>query len=190
MNRAAEINRETKETTIQLKLDLDGQGHSQVETGIGFFNHMLETLSRHSGIDLDVRAKGDLDVDEHHTVEDTGICFGEALKKALGDKKGIGRFGWALCPMDESLARACIDLSGRGTFSGDISIASLRISGLIEFFKGAAMGGGFTLHLDVLRGNDGHHVMEAVFKSFARALRQAVDRSGRGTDIPSTKGML
>ncbi len=195
MNRLAEIDRETKETKIHLKLNLDGTGDCHIDTGIGFFDHMLETLSRHSGLDLEIRAQGDLRVDEHHTVEDAGICFGEALLKALGDKKGIGRFGWALCPMDESLARASVDLSGRGLFAGDLPIRNLRIGGmqgetLVEFFKGAARGGRFTLHLDILRAEDGHHTVEAAFKAFARALRQAVERVRGGSGIPSTKGLL
>lgn len=195
MNRSAEITRETKETKIQIKINLDGNGFSKIETGIGFFDHMLETLSRHSGIDMEVKAAGDLRVDEHHTVEDVGICFGEAIKKTLGDKKGITRFGWAICPMDEALARAAVDLSGRGLFAGDIPLRSMRINGmsaetLVEFFKGAAQAGAFTLHLDVIRGENGHHAAEAVFKAFARALGQAVKINAPGSDIPSTKGIL
>ncbi len=194
MTRSAEINRETGETKIRFVLNVDGTGRSDIKTGIGFFDHMLETLARHSKMDMDVRAEGDLRVDEHHTVEDVGICFGEALKKALGDKRGVTRFGWAFCPMDEALARASLDLSGRGFFTGDVPLASLRIGGmdghvLLEFFKAAALSGGITLHLDMVRGENGHHIAEAAFKSFARALCMASARTD-GAGIPSTKGTL
>jgi imidazoleglycerol-phosphate dehydratase len=195
MNRTAQIHRETRETRIALTLTLDGVGRSKIDTGIGFFNHMLETLARHGGLDLEVEARSDLDVDEHHTAEDTGICFGEALAHALGDKKGITRFGWALCPMDDALARAGIDLSGRGFCAVEAPVRSLRLGGmagdaLMEFFQGVARGAALTLHLDVLRGENGHHMAEAAFKAFAKALQQAAALSGRATDVPSTKGTL
>jgi len=194
MTRSAEINRETKETRIRLLLNLDGKGEADASTGIGFFDHMIETLARHGGMNLSIQADGDLRVDEHHTVEDVGICFGEALKKALGDKKGIARFGWAVCPMDEALARVSLDLSGRGFFAGNCPWQSLRVGGLsgetvAEFFKGAASAGGVTLHVDIIRGENGHHMVEAVFKAFAKALGAAAARTG-GDGVPSTKGML
>jgi imidazoleglycerol-phosphate dehydratase len=193
MSRSAEVIRETRETKIRLVLNVDGTGRSDVKTGIGFFDHMLDSFARHSGMDVNVRAEGDLHVDEHHTVEDVGICFGETLKKALGDKRGVSRFGWALCPMDEALAQASLDLSGRGLFAGGMPLAGLRIGGmdgptLLEFFKGAALSGGITLHLDLVRGENGHHMAEAAFKAFARALRMAAAIDG--SDVPSTKGVL
>ncbi len=195
MNRTAEIRRDTKETRIRLVVNVDGDGRSSIDTGIGFFNHMLESLARHGGMDLDIEARGDLEVDEHHTVEDTGICFGEALARALGEKKGIARFGWALCPMDDALARASVDLSGRGWCVLDVPIRDLRLGGmtgdaLMEFFRGAARSAALTLHLDVLRGENGHHMAEAAFKAFAKALQQAMERTGCSGDVPSTKGVL
>lgn len=193
MKRTAEIKRETNETRIELRVNLDGSGKAEVETGIGFFNHMLESLARHSGMDLKIQAKGDLQVDDHHTVEDIGICLGKALSEALGDKKGIQRFGWALCPMDEALARCALDLSGRPCFVFDSvmvldNVETLQGESVPEFFRALATSGLFTLHLDLLRGENTHHAVEILFKSFAQALKQA--KTVSGTALPSTKGVL
>jgi len=195
MKREAEVIRKTKETDITVRLNLDGRGKAAVETGIGFFNHMLETLALHSLIDLEIKATGDLEVDDHHTVEDVGITFGETLLHALGDKKGIDRFGWALCPMDEALARAAVDLSGRPYFLLNCSDSSrfletLPGESITEFFRGFAVGARATLHLDLLRGQNRHHAVEALFKAFGKALNQAVMVRFSDETVPSTKGVL
>lgn len=193
MTRKAEMKRTTKETAITLSLNLDGEGHAEIKTGIGFFDHMLDSLARHSGMDLKIQAKGDLHVDDHHTVEDVGLCLGEALERALGDKKGINRFGWALCPMDEALARAALDLSGRPHFVFESvmdleNVEILQGETVPEFFRAVATAGKMTLHLELLRGENTHHAVEILFKTFARALKQAL--AVTGDFLPSTKGVL
>ena len=193
--RAARIERATGETSIVLALDLDGEGRGRIGTPVGFFNHMLNTLSRHSKIDLEVEAKGDVEVDYHHLVEDTGIVFGMALDKALGDKGGIERFGYALVPMDEALALAAVDLSGREHFSFDASFASSKVGDfdtelVEEFFYGLVREGRLTLHLKLMAGSNTHHAVEAIFKAFARALKEAIQISSPEGEVPSTKGVL
>ena len=194
MSRHAVVKRTTNETNIALSLDLDGEGAYNVETGIGFFDHMLSHIARHGGLSLDVKAKGDLHVDEHHLVEDVGICFGKALLEALGDKRGIERFGEAFVSMDESLARTVIDLSGRSSlvclaeFSRE-SINGFPLELVREFFQAVANEGRMNIHIALLYGTNAHHEAEAVFKSFGRALRAALKASG-GKEIPSTKGVL
>jgi imidazoleglycerol-phosphate dehydratase len=195
MARKATINRKTKETRITLSLNLDGSGKSEISTGIGFFDHMLESFAKHGQFDLAVKAEGDLHVDDHHTVEDVGLCLGQAVAKAIGDKKGISRFGWALCPMDESLARAALDLSGRPYCVCEIPINPHKLgemhgTTMPEFFRAVSTEAGMTLHLDVLRGKNLHHAIEALFKAFARALNQAISPFGNPGDLPSTKGTL
>lgn len=195
MPRTAKINRETKETRINLELNLDGTGNSGISTGIGFFDHMLESFAKHGQFDLTVKADGDLHVDDHHTVEDVGLCLGQAIARAVGDKKGISRFGWAFCPMDESLSRAALDLSGRPFCVCEIPINPHKLgkmhgTTMPEFFRAVAAESGMTLHLDVLRGQNLHHAIEALFKSFARALKQAVSPFGNPDVLPTTKGKL
>ncbi|AZN29488.1 imidazoleglycerol-phosphate dehydratase HisB [Flaviflexus salsibiostraticola] len=197
--RTATINRQTSESTITLTLDLDGDGTSTIDTGVPFYDHMLTSLSRHSLINLDVHARGDIEVDVHHTVEDTAICFGEALREALGDKRGIRRFGDALVPLDESLARAVVDISGRPYLVHDGEPAGQEYHLIGGHFTGSmtrhvfesiAFHAGICMHIDVIRGRDPHHIVEAQFKAFARALRTAVEPDPRVTTIPSTKGSL
>jgi imidazoleglycerol-phosphate dehydratase len=195
MKRIGEISRKTKETDIFIRCNLDGTGRAEIETGIGFFDHMLDSLSRHSGMDLKIQAKGDLHVDDHHTVEDVGLCLGEAIRKALGNKKGIQRFGWALCPMDEALARTAIDLSGRPYFVFTSvmeleNVDNLQGESLSEFFRAVANSGEMNLHLDLIRGENTHHAIEVLFKSFARALKQAIVVDPKQKSVPSTKGIL
>lgn len=194
--RSAEIQRTTGETSVLVRLDLDGTGTYSVSTGIGFLDHMLEQLSRHSLIDLDVQASGDLHVDQHHTTEDTGIAIGEALAKALGDKKGITRFGSAFSPMDETLSRVALDISGRPFLVWKAAFTTPRLGEMdtelfehwFASFSGAA---GITLHIENLYGQNNHHIIESIFKGLARALRQAVEIDPRKADaIPSTKGVL
>jgi imidazoleglycerol-phosphate dehydratase len=194
-NRIAEISRQTAETRINLSLNLDGTGKSSIETGVGFFNHMLDLLSRHSLIDIDVHAEGDLDVDAHHTVEDVGIVLGQGIEKALGDKKGIHRYGWAIVPMDESLAQVALDLSGRPAFvfkadfpAGKIGTFDAEL--VAEFFKALANSAKMNLHISVPYGSNTHHIAEAIFKATAKALRQAVTIDPRNMGVPSTKGTL
>jgi imidazoleglycerol-phosphate dehydratase len=193
--RTGEINRQTKETKVQVSLNLDGSGESSIHTGVGFLDHMLDLLSRHSLIDLNVQAEGDLEVDFHHTVEDVGIVIGQALGKALGDKRGINRYGWATIPMDESLAQVAVDLSGRPAFvfnvqfKGD-SIGPFPVELIEEFFKGMSTNAKMNLHVSVPYGGNNHHIAEAIFKAAARALRQAVTRDPRSDTVPSTKGSL
>ncbi|MBN2104106.1 imidazoleglycerol-phosphate dehydratase HisB [bacterium] len=195
MPRKAKVERKTEETNIRVELNLDGTGKAAIETGIGFFDHMLNALSRHSLIDLKITAKGDLEVDEHHTVEDVGICIGQALTKAMGDKSGIQRFGWACCPMDESLTRVAIDLSGRPHFVWNfpmnlLSIGSFHTETIPEFFQGLAIGSAMTLHIDLIRGRNLHHAVESLYKSFAKALQHALAVNPGNPSVPSTKGTL
>ncbi len=194
-NRTAKLSRQTKETKVELSLNLDGKGAASVHTGVGFFDHMLDLLSRHSLIDMDVEADGDLQVDAHHTVEDVGIVLGQALEKALGDKKGIGRYGWAIVPMDESLAQVAIDLSGRTAFVFNVpfkgpSVGSFPTELVEEFFKALCNSAKMNLHVAVPYGTNNHHIAEAVFKATAKALRQATSLDPRNDDVPSTKGSL
>ena len=197
MSRRANIQRTTGETRIELSLDLDGSGRSSIATGVGFFDHMLTLLSRHSLIDLDVKAEGDLQVDAHHTVEDVGIVLGQAIEKALGDKRGIYRYGWAIVPMDESLAQVAIDLSGRPAFvfkvkfKGDAIGNNFPVELVEEFLKALATNAKMNLHVSVPYGTNNHHIAEAIFKALARALRQAVEPDPRRAgEVPSTKGSL
>lgn len=197
--RTATINRETSESTVALTLDLDGDGTSSIDTGVPFYDHMLTALSRHSLINLDIHARGDIEVDVHHTVEDTAICLGEALRKALGDKRGIRRFGDATVPLDEALAKAVVDISGRpylvheGEPAGqEYHLIGGHFTGSMtrHVFESIAFHAGICMHIDVIRGRDPHHIVEAQFKAFARALRIAVEPDPRVTTIPSTKGSL
>jgi imidazoleglycerol-phosphate dehydratase len=196
MSRIGEIRRSTKETNLHVRLDLDGRGAAQVRTGIGFFDHMLEALARHALLDLTVEGEGDLHVDGHHTVEDTGIAIGQALAQALGDRAGIRRFGDALVPLDEALVRAVIDVSGRPFLSYNIEIAKWQMLGdydvflTPEFFRALVLNAGLTAHLDLMRGDNPHHIVEATFKAFARALDAATSLDPRVTGVPSTKGTL
>ena len=194
--RSAKLQRHTTETQIDLKLIIDGQGHYNVHTGIRFLDHMLELFARHGGFDLELVCKGDLDVDQHHTVEDIGIALGEAFSRALGDKKGILRAGYFLMPMDETLAAAAIDLSGRASCVINTKVR-VRIVGdlqtelLPDFFEGFARGARANVHLKVLYGRSNHHKIEAMFKAFARALRFACSRDLQlRSMLPSTKGLL
>ena len=196
MTRTAAIARATTETDIEISLDLDGVGAADVETGIGFFDHMLEAFARHSLIDLTVRAQGDLHVDGQHTVEDTGIVLGQAILRALGDKRGVRRFGSLALPMDEALVLAAVDVSGRGQLHWDVAVPPVMIGAFDaslakEFFIALAANAGITLHVRSLAGENAHHVVEASFKAVARALRQAVEADPRmGDALPSTKGSL
>jgi imidazoleglycerol-phosphate dehydratase len=196
MPRIATINRSTNETKIKLRLNLDGRGTSKISTGIHFFDHMLDLVARHGAFDLTIDAKGDLDVDQHHTVEDTGIALGEAVAKSIGDKRGILRAGYFLMPMDETLAAAAIDLSGRPhcVVTGKISAAKVgdfQTELTEDFFQGFAQAARANVHLRVVYGRSSHHQVEALFKAFARALRFAVSRDKRLRNVlPSTKGLL
>lgn len=194
-NRQAEISRKTKETQIRVAIDLDGSGKSTAKTGVGFFDHMLDLLARHSLIDLTVEATGDLHVDAHHTVEDVGIVIGQCIEKALGDKRGIYRYGWAIVPMDESLAQVAIDLSGRPAFIFNVNfkgglIGNFPVELVDEFFKSIATNAKMNLHINVPYGTNNHHIAEAIFKAVAKALRQAISADPRNNDVPSTKGSL
>lgn len=193
--RSAEIERNTKETKIKLSLNLDGEGKGEINTGIGFFNHMLELLKKHVLIDLSVTCDGDLDVDYHHTVEDVGLVFGLALNQALGDRKGITRYGFASIPMDEALCETSIDLGGRPflVFTSDkkhLMVRDFEVKLLEEFFRAVSVEGRLNIHAREIYGDEAHHVCEGVFKSFARALRQAVSRDPREKGVPSSKGVL
>jgi imidazoleglycerol-phosphate dehydratase len=195
MSRTAELSRNTKETQIKLSLHLDGTGKSSISTGVGFLDHMLDLLARHSLIDLTVQASGDLHIDAHHTVEDVGIVLGQAIEKALGNKRGIYRYGWAIVPMDESLAQVAIDLSGRPAFVFNVafrgdSIGAFPVELVDEFFKSVATNAKMNLHVNVPYGANNHHIAEAIFKAMAKALRQAVSDDPRNKDVPSTKGSL
>ncbi len=193
--RKATIKRETKETQIELTVNLDGEGKYSIDTPVGFLNHMLETFSKHSLIDLELLASGDVHVSHHHTVEDVGIVLGMAVKEALGDKKGIKRFGHAIVPMDEALSLCSIDISGRSLlFYDDLGlrgkITEFDFELMEEFFKGFVLYSGMTVHLKALSGKNLHHTAECLTKSFALALRQAVEIDPRRKDTPSTKGSL
>ncbi|MBV1887153.1 MAG: imidazoleglycerol-phosphate dehydratase HisB [Parvibaculaceae bacterium] len=194
--RVATVERQTKETSVFVSLDLDGTGEYDVDTGIGFFDHMLEQLSRHSLIDLKVRTEGDLHIDYHHATEDTGIMVGEAVKKALGDFKGIRRYASALIPMDETLTRVAIDVSGRPyliwkvNFSRD-KLGEMDTELFKEFFQAFAQAAGVTLHVENIYGENNHHIVESCFKALARALRDAIEYDPRTMDrVPSTKGII
>ena len=194
--RSAQVSRKTKETKVELSVNLDGRGASDVHSGIGFFDHMLDLLSRHSLIDIDLTAEGDLQVDSHHTVEDVGIVLGQALERSLGDKRGIARYGWAAVPMDESLAQVAIDLSGRSAFVFKVgftgeAIGTFAVELIEEFFKALSTSARMNLHVTVPYGTNNHHIAEAIFKATAKALRQAVSHDPRaGDEVPSTKGSL
>ena len=194
--RTATITRKTSETEISVTINLDGTGSYDNQTGVGFFDHMLDQLSRHSLIDFTIRAKGDLHIDDHHTVEDTGIALGQPLVQALGDKKGIRRYGSCLLPMDDTLVRSALDLSARPFLVWNVDFPSAKIGTfdtelVREFFQALSTHGGITLHIDALHGLNSHHIAEAAFKSVARALREAVETDPRKADeIPSTKGAL
>lgn len=203
MAREASVERNTKETEIKLKLNLDGKGYSDIETGVGFFNHMLDGFTRHGFFDLCIRVHGDLQVDDHHTIEDTGIVLGTAIREAVGDKKGIRRFGSCILPMDETLVLCAVDLSGRPYFVWDANFTCEKIGDMStemvkEFFYAISYTCGMNLHIKVLSGNgtdetpagNNHHIAEAMFKSFAKALDEAVSYDPRITDVLSTKGSL
>ncbi|MEL7151184.1 MAG: imidazoleglycerol-phosphate dehydratase HisB [Pseudomonadota bacterium] len=194
--RKATITRKTAETDITVEIDLDGTGTFDNQTGVGFFDHMLDQLARHALIDMTVRASGDLHIDDHHTVEDTGIALGQALTEALGDKRGVRRYGACLLPMDDALVRTALDLSGRPFLVWNVALPTAKIGTfdtelVREFFQALSTHGGITLHVDALHGVNSHHIAEAAFKSVARALREAVEVDPRKSDaIPSTKGAL
>lgn len=193
--RRAEIERKTAETQISIKLNLDGEGKCDIATGIGFLDHMLTLLAKHSFMDLTVKAKGDLEVDSHHTVEDIGIVLGEALQEALGDKAGIHRYGNCFIPMDETLAQVCLDFSGRpflvfGAEIPKIQLGNYDAEMTEEFFRAVAMHCGLTLHIRVLYGSNVHHIIEAIFKAFARAVAEAAAVDSRVKGVMSSKGVL
>ncbi|AXT36615.1 imidazoleglycerol-phosphate dehydratase HisB [Phaeobacter sp. LSS9] len=194
--RSAQITRKTAETEITVEINLDGTGAYDNQTGVGFFDHMLDQLSRHSLIDMTIRAKGDYHIDDHHTVEDTGIALGQALVAALGDKKGINRYGECHLPMDDALVRCALDLSARPFLIWNVDLPTQKIGTfdtelVREFFQALSTHGGITLHIDQLHGFNSHHIAEAAFKAVARALRTAVETDPRkGDAIPSTKGAL
>ncbi len=195
VERRAEATRDTKETQITVVMDLDGAGTAHIDTPVPFFNHMLDAFTRHSLLDMRVEAEGDVDVDDHHTVEDIGIVMGSVLREALGTKAGIGRFGQALVPMDEALVLCALDISGRGQAFFEVPFQTQTIGGfdtqlVKEFFLAFARAAGITLHVRLVTGENSHHVAEACFKACGRALRQAVELDSRVTGIPSTKGSL
>ena len=195
MNRTAEVERNTKETKIFLSLNLDGSGRAGLDTGIGFFDHMLDGFARHGFFDLDVKVDGDLEVDCHHTVEDTGIVFGTAIRQAVGDKKGIRRYGSCILPMDEVLILCAVDLSGRPYYQSDAQFTVPRLGDLDtemvrEFFYAVSYSAQMNLHFQVLSGGNNHHICEGMFKAFAKALDMAVSFDERITDVLSTKGSL
>ncbi|NLL77603.1 MAG: imidazoleglycerol-phosphate dehydratase HisB [Clostridiales bacterium] len=195
MTRSTTVERKTKETYISVILNLDGTGKSEISTGIGFFDHMLEGFSKHGFFDLKIKVNGDLDVDGHHTVEDTGIVLGQAIKNALGDKVGIKRYGFFILPMDDALALCSIDLCGRPYFSFDCEFTAENVGGLAtelvkEFFYAVSYSCGMNLHIKILSGVNNHHMIEAIFKSFAKALDEAVMKDERIEDVLSTKGSL
>ena len=194
-HRRTEVRRKTKETEIAVKLDLDGTGRYRIDTGISFFDHMLSLLAHHSRVDLSVKAKGDLHVDHHHTVEDVGICLGEGIRKAMGEAKGIHRYGMAITPMDETLASVAVDLSGRSCLVYHVKLRRARIGSfevelVEEFFKALCNHARMTLHISLLYGRNSHHMVEAIFKGFGRALRGALSLDPRASQVPSTKGIL
>lgn len=195
MNRTATVNRKTKETEISVTLNLDGSGLADIDTGIGFFDHMLNGFARHGLFDLSVRVKGDLEIDDHHTIEDTGIVIGEAIRQAVGDKKGICRYGSSILPMDETLVMTACDLCGRpyfvfdGTFEGE-KMGGMSTQMVREFFYAVSYSAAMNLHMRILTGMNDHHKAEALFKSFARTLDAATKTDPRITDVLSTKGSL
>ena len=194
-NRIASVNRKTKETDIRMELSLDGTGKYDVSTGIGFFDHMLEGFAKHGFFDMTVKVTGDLQVDGHHTVEDTGIVLGQAIARAVGDKKGIKRYGYFILPMDDALALCAVDLCGRPYLNFECEFTTERIGNLDtelirEFFYAIAYNAGMNLHIKLLSGTNNHHIAEAVFKSFAKALDMAVSMDSRIEDVLSTKGSL
>ncbi len=193
--RKATINRNTAETQIELTLNIDGEGKTQIGTGIGFFDHMLTHIGKHSLSDLDVKVKGDLEIDCHHTVEDTGIVLGQAIKEAVGTKEGINRYGHAIIPMDEALILCAIDLSGRAYVDVDTPFTTERVGDfdtemVEEFFRAVATNAAMNLHIQVIRGKNNHHIIEGMCKAFAKALLMAVEFNPRIKGVPSTKGML
>lgn len=196
LNRTAEVTRKTAETNIRAAVNLDGTGQSKLSTGIGFLDHMIDQIARHGLIDLDIQCEGDLHIDGHHTVEDIGITLGQAFTKAVGDKKGIRRYGHAYVPLDEALSRVVVDFSGRPGLHMDVTFTSGMIGALdtqlvYEFFQGFVNHAGVTLHIDNLKGFNAHHQCETIFKAFARALRAALELDPRAAGvIPSTKGSL
>jgi imidazoleglycerol-phosphate dehydratase len=193
--RIATVKRDTLETRIQIRVNLDGSGNAQLATGLPFFDHMLDQIARHGLIDLDIEAQGDLHIDAHHTVEDVGITLGQAVHQALGDKRGIRRYGHAYVPLDEALSRVVLDCSGRPGLEYAVEFPRARIGQFDvdlfrEFFQGFVNHALITLHIDNLRGRNAHHIAETVFKAFGRALRMAVEGDPRTTGVPSTKGSL
>lgn len=193
--RIATIHRKTMETQIELTINLDGEGNSQINTGIGFLDHMLHILARHALFDLIIKATGDLNVDDHHTVEDVGICLGQGIKEALGNKKGICRFSSTSVPMQESLANIAIDISGRPELVFNVKFSAERVGNfdaelIEEFLKALSIHAGINIHINVPYGSNTHHIAEAIFKGLAKALQEAVRRDERIKDIPSTKGTL
>ncbi len=195
VQRIAAVSRRTNETDIHIEVNLDGQGIADLNSGIGFFDHMLTHIARHGNIDLKLRCSGDLHIDDHHTVEDVGIALGQAIAEALGDKAGIVRAGQCTMPMDEALVSCALDISGRGFLAEDFNLSTPRLGEYTtelttEFFRAVAVNAGITLHFQQLRGTNTHHVIEAAFKAFARAVAMAVSHSERVKGIPSTKGVL
>jgi len=196
MHRIGEVRRKTKETDLNVRLVLDGTGEARVQSGIGFFDHMLEAFARHALIDLTIEGRGDLHVDGHHTVEDTGIAIGQAIAQALGDRAGIRRYADALVPLDEALVRAVVDVSGRPYLSYHVDIPKWQMLGdydvflTPEFFRALVLNAGLTAHIDLVRGDNPHHIVEATFKAFARAMDAATTLDPRVTGVPSTKGVL
>lgn len=195
MSRQATIERVTSETNIAVRLSIDGTGESKIDTGVGFFDHMLTLFAKHGLFDLEVAAKGDLEVDGHHTVEDVGICLGQAFDKALGDKRGISRYGFVMLPMNEALATVSVDISGRPFLSYNMDLSSSRIGGFDtdlthEFFQAFVNNAGVTVHVRLQAGTNPHHVIEAVFKGFGRAMDQATTLDTRIAGVQSTKGVL
>lgn len=195
MNRVSSIERNTKETQIQMKFAIDGAGMADIDTGIGFFDHMLNGFTRHGLFDMKLKVVGDLEVDSHHTIEDTGIVLGTAIREAIGDKKGISRYGYALLPMDETLVLCAVDLSGRPYLAFDAQFTTDRCGGMDtemakEFFYAISYAGAMNLHIKVMYGSNNHHIMEAMFKAFAKALDMATKTDDRITDVLSTKGTL
>ncbi len=194
--RHADVRRDTKETQIRVRVDLDGHGTARLATGIGFFDHMLDQIARHGLIDLEIEAQGDLHIDGHHTVEDVGITLGQAVAQAVGDRKGLVRYGHAYVPLDEALSRVVVDFSGRPGLHMDVAFTSGAVGGFdtqlaFEFFQGFSNHAGVTLHIDNLKGSNAHHQCETIFKAFGRALRMATSIDPRAADVvPSTKGSL
>jgi imidazoleglycerol-phosphate dehydratase len=195
MSRISEVKRETKETDIYMKLNLDGEGKSNIDTGIGFFNHMLEGFSKHGFFDLDVKIKGDLEVDGHHSVEDAGIVLGNAIKEAVGDKKGIKRYGYFILPMDDALALCAVDLCGRPYLQFDCEFKDNKVGEfettlVKEFFYAVSYSAAMNIHIKMLSGDNSHHMIEAIFKAFSKALDEATSMDNRIKDVLSTKGSL